>query len=99
MSTALKPIETRWWGAYRKYLAGPRWRAKRKAVIARDKLCQACGSRPAVQAHHRSYAHVGDEPLFDLVGVCIECHEKLHDREAFACALRRNCEQAGILTG
>jgi hypothetical protein len=69
-----------WWAWYRDYLETPKWKRKRIAVIKRDQVCKACETRPAVQAHHLSYARVGDEPLFDLVGVCLECHKKLHAR-------------------
>jgi hypothetical protein len=85
-----------WQRRYDAYLLTPQWRAKSKAVIARDVICQACLSRPAVQAHHKDYRHVGNEPLFDLVGVCLECHRKLHDPDAIASALRKNFEQSGI---
>lgn len=68
-----------WWEAYNLYLQSPRWRKKREAVIARDVICQACRCRPAVQAHHLTYDHIGYEPLFELVGICVECHESLHN--------------------
>lgn len=89
--------QEKWWEAYSEYLETPKWRAKSRAVIRRDKVCQACMTRPAVQAHHKDYRHVGDEPLFDLVGVCVECHKKLHDKGAIAYALRRNFVNTGVL--
>jgi hypothetical protein len=67
-----------WWRDYNSYLKTPKWRLKSRTVIERDVICQACLSRPAIQAHHKTYEHVGDEPLFDLVGVCLQCHAKLH---------------------
>jgi hypothetical protein len=67
-----------WWEWYEDYLQTPKWRRKSKAVIKRDRICKACETRPAVQAHHLTYERAGDEPLFDLVGVCRECHRKLH---------------------
>jgi hypothetical protein len=71
-----------WWERYEAYLESPKWKLKSRMVVKRDKVCQACLSRPAVQAHHKSYKYVFDEPLFDLVGVCLQCHHKLHDAEA-----------------
>ena len=75
--------EDEFWQEYKKYLSSDKWKAKRKAVIKRDVICQACLSRPAKQAHHLTYSHVFDEPLFDLVGVCVPCHDKITamDRE------------------
>lgn len=72
-----------WWRRYTAYLKTERWQRKRELVIARDITCQACLSRPATQAHHLTYEHVGDEPLFDLKGVCEPCHVKITqlDRE------------------
>lgn len=59
------------------YYASEKWRAKSAAVLARDRICQACRGRPAQEAHHLTYDHWRDEPLFDLVGVCHPCHEKI----------------------
>lgn len=67
-----------WWQRYTAYLKTEAWRRKREAVLKRDNfVCRACLSRRSVQAHHLTYQHVGDEPLFDLVAVCMECHEKI----------------------
>jgi hypothetical protein len=72
-----------WWARYSAYLRTEKWRKKSALVIQRDVTCQACMSAPATQAHHLTYEHVGDEPLFDLKGVCHRCHEKITklDRE------------------
>ena len=59
------------------YYGSEKWRAKSSAVIDRDRICQACRGRPAQEAHHLTYDHWRDEPLFDLVGVCHPCHEKI----------------------
>lgn len=72
------------WDEYSAYLATQKWAVKRAAVLERDAhLCQACRSRKATQAHHLTYAHIYDEPLFDLVAVCEPCHERITkmDRE------------------
>ena len=72
-----------WWTKYNAYLASPKWKAKSAAVIRRDVACRACGAAGATEAHHLTYAHVFDEPLFDLVGVCHGCHDRITamDRE------------------
>ena len=70
-----------WFNNYSDYLKSEKWKSKSRLVIARDKTCQACLRNPAVQAHHKTYDNVGDEPLFDLVGICLPCHEKLHGKK------------------
>lgn len=65
--------------AYKDYLRSPEWHRKRVAVILRCKgICERCGLWPVVFIHHLSYAHLGDEPLTDLLGVCVKCHKELH---------------------
>jgi 5-methylcytosine-specific restriction endonuclease McrA len=69
--------------AYDAYLQSDAWRAKRAQALARDHgVCQGCLSRPATQVHHRTYEHVGDELLFELVSLCDECHERAHASSA-----------------
>jgi hypothetical protein len=66
------------WKWYEEYLSSAVWRAKRDAVVHRDGyLCQACLQADAAQAHHTTYRHVGREPLFELIAVCAECHDRI----------------------
>lgn len=72
----------RWWSEYDAYLRSDKWRFdKREPVLRRDEyLCQArlsCCTNEATQVHHTTYRHVFDEPLFDLVAVCRECHQEI----------------------
>lgn len=63
---------------YDGYLRSPKWREKHNLVLARENsLCEACRRRRATQVHHTTYAHVGNEPLFELRAICKECHEWL----------------------
>ena len=72
--------EATWRANYLEYLQTPQWFAKRKAVLARDKhICQSCLTAAATQAHHTTYEHLFNEPLFELVSVCRTCHERLHE--------------------
>ena len=77
---------------YNAYLQTYRWAVKRAAVLKRDPICKACGIAESEQAHHLTYAHVGDEPLYELVGVCCRCHEKIHNHDNSKCFCRE-CEQ------
>ena len=68
-----------WLKAYDAYLKSPEWKRKSELVIKRAKqLCEGCLTRKAIQVHHLSYEHVGEEFLFELVAVCTVCHERLH---------------------
>lgn len=74
-----------WWASYNAYLRTPEWGKRRKLVFKRaGNVCEGCHERPASQIHHTTYAHVGNEPLWELRAVCHECHELITklDREA-----------------
>ena len=67
---------------YEDYLRSDAWRAKRHLVIERERgLCQGCRNAPIQEIHHLSYDHLGDELLFELIGLCRECHKKAHQIE------------------
>lgn len=63
---------------YLRYLRSPEWRAKRAAILKRDgHRCQLWLDHPGEEVHHRTYAHLGDEPLEDLITLCRQCHEAI----------------------
>lgn len=74
-----------WWSQYTRYLQSPEWKNKRALVLKRDEYkCQACLEGYATQVHHKSYDFVdmkGNEPAFDLVAVCVPCHDKIEARK------------------
>lgn len=46
--------------------------------------CAVCGKESSnVQLHHISYKHLGNERPSDLVVLCAECHEKVHENKDF----------------
>jgi 5-methylcytosine-specific restriction endonuclease McrA len=64
---------------YDAYLASDAWQRKRAAVLRRCAgICEGCSEAPAVEVHHLTYEHVGNELLFELVGVCRDCHAAAH---------------------
>jgi hypothetical protein len=63
---------------YKNYLLCPEWKKKRKFIIQRDKICQGCLDAPIHQVHHLTYRNVGNELMFELVGLCRECHSRCH---------------------
>jgi len=70
-----------WWQRYDAYLQTSAWRAKRQKVLQRaNGICEGCGEARATQVHHLRYDHVGNEFLFELVAICIDCHQRLHSK-------------------
>lgn len=63
---------------HNEYLKTDEWKKRRLLVLKRDNfLCQSCLEKPAKEVHHKSYRYWKNEPLFELVSVCIECHEAI----------------------
>jgi replicative DNA helicase len=66
---------------YHEYLLSPEWMALRRKVLDRcGGLCEGCREERVTQVHHLTYAHVRNELLFELVGLCDACHERAHRR-------------------
>ena len=63
---------------YKKYLDSPAWKMKRDDVIKRDGDQCVCSAQATV-VHHKTYNNIGKEPLSDLVALCKECHDRVHD--------------------
>jgi ribosomal protein L37AE/L43A len=67
-------------GEYGDYLGGEPWKRKRLAVFKRcNYLCEGCAENKATEVHHLTYAHLGNEFLFELVGLCEGCHKRVHE--------------------
>ena len=68
---------------YDDYLKSPEWRHRRILVIDRcNGLCEGCRERKVEEVHHLTYKHYRNEFLFELVGLCNECHSRIHpDKE------------------
>jgi hypothetical protein len=76
-----KPKDPEWREKYHAHLDSRKWQDLRDKVIERQKcICAGCEAAPVEHVHHLTYAHMGDEFLFELLGLCIDCHLKLHDR-------------------
>jgi hypothetical protein len=72
-----------WWQRYNAYLLTDAWQTKRAQALARDgNVCQGCRQHLATQVHHRTYEHLGDELLFELISVCDQCHMRIHPHMA-----------------
>ncbi len=69
-------------GAAEYYLTSG-WRDKRSAVMERcGGLCEGCRKQGAQDVHHLSYRHFREEFLFELVGLCRDCHTRWHEQPA-----------------
>lgn len=83
---ARKVTGNRWphW-LYMAYLRSDTWKYKRQAVIKRSAgRCEHCGHycyRPEV--HHKTYKHLGAEPLRDLMTLCPDCHRRMHSKGTY----------------
>ncbi len=66
--------------SYHDYIKTPEWNRRRMGAILRaDRRCQVCNSAQELSVHHRSYAHIGEEPASDLIALCWPCHKLFHE--------------------
>lgn len=71
--------DQKWWDWYNQYLRSPEWNIRREKVMKRaGGICEGCLVARAVQIHHVTYKHAGNELLWELRAVCLKCHEVLH---------------------
>jgi 5-methylcytosine-specific restriction endonuclease McrA len=65
---------------YYGYLQSATWKKRKDAAMKREHyLCGACGCERATHVHHLTYEHVGQERLWELIAVCAECHDDIHN--------------------
>ena len=58
----------------------PEWKERRELVMTRcGGICEGCLIKRATEVHHLNYDTLFDELLWDLKGVCRECHMKAHN--------------------
>jgi 5-methylcytosine-specific restriction endonuclease McrA len=64
---------------YASYLRSPAWKAKREKVLTRaNGHCEGCGENTATQVHHLTYQNIYKEFLWELVAICDDCHDRVH---------------------
>jgi 5-methylcytosine-specific restriction endonuclease McrA len=61
-----------------KYMQSNQWRTKVRQLKWR-KVCEVCGSDEKLEAHHNTYARLGNENLEDLNLLCRNCHQEIHN--------------------
>ena len=73
---------------YKEYLSSPEWEQRKNKVFERALrnansnnqfgVCEKCGYepwKPCLQVHHKTYEHIYNEPLGDLILLCPRCHK------------------------
>lgn len=73
--------DAEWRARYNAHISSPEW--KRICALVRQRarnMCEGCGISAAQHVHHTTYEHLGNELLFELLAVCIPCHERIHGR-------------------
>lgn len=66
---------------YKKYLRSDYWDEIKNQVLERDdNRCRLCNSKENLQVHHRTYKHLENEKLEELITLCKKCHYITHKR-------------------
>lgn len=66
---------------YLEYLKSDKWQEVRKAKAKEQNYtCERCHKviKKGFHIHHKTYAHLGNEPLSDLMFLCEDCHKEIH---------------------
>ncbi len=66
----------------RRYYRTPQWQDFKERVFRRDGYrCQACLQADATQVHHLTYDNWRNERMWQLVAVCLPCHERITEED------------------
>lgn len=67
---------------YDSYLKGKHWKLKKKEFYNHnERKCVKCGKTTELHVHHMTYENIGNESLSDLICLCRDCHNKVHDKK------------------
>lgn len=65
---------------YHEYMRSVHWKIRREQYFnVHDKKCWICGSSARLGLHHLHYKNLGREKDDDLIALCWDHHERLHD--------------------
>ena len=79
-----KPTDLEWRRRYNAHLDSQEWQDLRNKVIDREEgICEGCRNAPIEHVHHLSYLNMGNEFLFELKGLCIDCHLRCHSDQKY----------------
>jgi hypothetical protein len=64
---------------YLRYIVSPEWQRRRREHLELcGHWCEICHQRPAIQVHHWTYEHLGNEHPHELCAICVRCHWRIH---------------------
>jgi hypothetical protein len=65
---------------YKEYLSSSHWKSIKIKYLksGRPRYCLVCGTIP-YSLHHITYHRLGQEHIGDLLPLCRDCHQKLHE--------------------
>jgi hypothetical protein len=66
---------------YESYLASKHWNVVRERFKPPGSVCAAECGMEAKFLHHLDYRNLGDEGSGDVVPLCAQCHERVHQSE------------------
>ena len=65
---------------YYQYIQTQAWEEMRQKVFRRDGFkCVICNEAKDLNVHHITYENLGAEKVSDLVTLCRNCHEEIHN--------------------
>jgi len=66
---------------YYVYIKSDEWYSRSAPIRNRNAgICECCNMRYGVSVHHKTYIRLGNETQEDLLHVCRECHEMIHQK-------------------
>lgn len=68
------------------YLKSRKWQALRTIILGRDHhTCRKCGIDDVpLEVHHIHYDNLGEELPEDLLTLCRDCHQSIHDKYGYS---------------
>lgn len=67
---------------YNEYIRSDAWIRKRDQRLAIDNYqCKKCGTAKNLIVHHITYKNLGHEDMDDLVTLCWNCHNSVHEND------------------
>jgi len=65
---------------YKLYLQSDEWAERRLRILRRDNYtCRICSSTTNLHVHHLTYDRKYNESDYDLITICKDCHEIVHE--------------------
>ena len=66
------------------YFNSSQWKLARSRILQRDNFnCKRCGTDNHLEVHHLTYIRFGRELSSDLVTLCRNCHQAVHNHHGY----------------